>query len=89
MLTKKEIKKWLLDNCVNDLGVLDLRGLDFSDFNGIVDISHMTVKVRLFQGRQNVGGDLFQYGCRVGGDIYQEDQIAFGNVIQDKSETTK
>lgn len=86
MLTKKEIKNWLLENCVNEIGVLDLRGLDFSDFDGVVDISHMNVKIRLFQGCQKVGGDIFQYGNCAGGDIFQEEQTAGGCVIQDKIE---
>lgn len=35
MKSKEEIKKWLLENCVDDEG-LNLSGLDFSDFDGNV-----------------------------------------------------
>lgn len=49
MKTKKEIKKWLLENCVNNLGNLDLSGLDFSDFKGNVIIGQMKVKWSLDQ----------------------------------------
>lgn len=49
MLSKQEIKKWLLENCVNEMGNLDLSGLDFSDFDGNVDISYMKVKLSLSQ----------------------------------------
>lgn len=44
MLSKEEIKKWLLENCVNEYGKLDLSGLDFSDFDGDVYIFGMKVK---------------------------------------------
>lgn len=32
MKTREEIKKWILENCVDGDGDIDLRGLDFSDF---------------------------------------------------------
>lgn len=42
MKTKKEIKKWLLKNCINYIGNLDLSELDFSDFKGNVIIGQET-----------------------------------------------
>ena len=43
MNKKQLIKEWLLKNCVNAKGHLDLAHLDFSDFEGDVYINHMKV----------------------------------------------
>lgn len=48
-MTKEEIRDWLLKNCVDEKGDLNLRDLDFSDFDGNVDISFMSVKKTLLQ----------------------------------------
>ena len=60
MKTKEEIKKWLLENCIDSDGDLDLSGLDFSDFDGDIDMSYMVVKGNLYQDFQKVKGDLYQ-----------------------------
>lgn len=74
MLSKQEIKKWLLENCVDENGSLDLSGLDFSDFDGSVDISGMKVKKNLLQNKQQVEGCLYQRDQRVRFDLDQSCQ---------------
>ena len=82
MLTKDKIKKWLLKNCVNSRGNLDLSGLDFSDFDGNVDISCMKVKLSLSQDYQEVGENLFQDYQTVGESLFQGCQKVGGNLWQ-------
>lgn len=85
MLSKQEIKKWLLENCVNEMGNLDLSGLDFSDFDGNVDISYMKVKLSLSQDCQEVGENLFQDSQTVGGNLWQNHQEEVkGRIHQDE-----
>ena len=74
MKTKKEIKKWLLENCVNKYGDLDLSELDFSDFDGNVSVGHMKVKNNLVQDDQEVGLSLIQNYQGVGKDLFQDGQ---------------
>lgn len=69
MLTKQEIKDWLLKNAVNDEGDLDLSDLDFSDFDGDVLIHSMKVKKSLYQDYQAVWGSLYQHNQQVGEDF--------------------
>ena len=82
MLSKKEIRKWLLKNCIDGIGDLNLSGLDFSGFNGDVKISHMKVKRDLVSEYQNVGGSLFQGHQKVGGHLFQGGQIVGGHLKQ-------
>lgn len=70
MKSKAEIKQWLLENCVDDNGELNLIGLDFSDFEGDVYIAKWKIKNNLHQCSQQVGGDLYQYNQKVIGKIY-------------------
>ena len=79
---KEEIKEWLLNNCLTKKGNLNLSGLDFSDFNGYVDISEMKVKGDLYQSYQKVEGDLFQGNQEVKGDLIQNYQKVQGDLIQ-------
>lgn len=72
MKTKEEIKQWLLENCVNENGDLDLSGLDFSDFDGDIYIGRMIVKKSLRQDEQIVKGNLFQSGQLVGNTLYED-----------------
>ena len=81
-LTKKEIKEWLLSNCVNEAGDLDLSKLDFSDFNGNVITKSMVVKKNLYQDFQEVGGDLYQDVQIVNGDLFQSHQAVKGDLYQ-------
>ena len=97
MKTKEEIKKWLLENCVNEFGDLNLSSLDFRDFDGDVILSGMKVKNNLFQSHQSVGGCLYQssqFVCQsilqnyqmVGGNLHQNFQVVKGNLFQDHQE---
>lgn len=83
MKTKKEIKAWLLENCVDCAGNIDLSELDFSNFDGNVFIRKMKVKNNLWQDRQETGGDLHQSDQRAEGIIYQENQKAKDGIQQD------
>lgn len=74
MKSTEEIKKWLLENAKDKNGNLNLSCLDFSDFDGDVNISFMRVKRNLYQGCQEVGGFLWQAHQTTGGDLYQADQ---------------
>lgn len=97
MLSKEEIKKWLLENCVSQSGKLDLSGLDFSDFDGTVDISGMKVKKNLLQNKQEVEGCLYQSDQRVrldleqccqraGRDLDQHGQDVGGDLMQNSND---
>lgn len=64
------------DNCI------DLEGLDFTDRNCDVNVSHLSVKGNLWQNWQSVVGDVYQdYQC-VGKDLIQDSQEVCGNVRQ-------
>lgn len=73
MKSIKEVRDWLIENRTDEWGNLDLAGLDFSEVERDVYISHMTVRHTLFQNHQEVEGNLFQ-GCqKVGGTIIQDE----------------
>lgn len=78
MKTIQETKEWLLENRVNENGDLDLSGLDFSDFEGNVDISGMIVNKNLFQDNQQVQGSLYQSNQNVEGNLMQTNQKVGG-----------
>ena len=93
-MNRKELVKFLIENFTDVDGDLDLRNLDFSDFEGNVLISGMEVKgdlkqsrqiVRgiLYQERQQVQGDLMQDCQEVNGDLWQSDQEVNGDLISD------
>ena len=79
---REEIKSWLLENCVDEDGSLDLSELDFSDFEGNVDISYMTVKKSLWQSYQRVEGSLWQSYQTIKGDLFQDNQEVEGDLSQ-------
>ena len=95
--TIDEVRDWLLENRVDGWGVLDLSGLDFSDFDGNVLIDSMKVKKSLIQSYQNVGGNLrqsnskvlngnlYQGTHKVGGDLYQRNHKVEGDLFQGES----
>lgn len=82
MKSKKEIKEWLLENCIDEFGDLHLSNLDFSDFDGNVYIDKMKVKKSLLQDYQQVGCRLYQSWQTVGGDLLQNWQKVGGNLGQ-------
>ena len=72
-----DLKEILLDHFVKEnegYKWLDIRNLDFSDFDGDVDISHMKVKKDLKQSFQIVDGMLFQNYQTVKDDLHQDNQ---------------
>ena len=79
MLPIEEVKKWLIENRTNEIGDLDLSCLDFSDFDGNVDISELKVKKSLKQSWQKVGGDLHQIYQEADGRIFYD----FGSLNYD------
>ena len=96
MKTINELRDYLLENYVNDIGDLDISCLDFSDFDGDVVLNGMKVKGslhqdyqdvkgNLWQGNQNVGGDLTQNCQKVGIDLWQDDQKVDGALWQSYS----
>lgn len=82
MKSKAEIKQWLLENCVDEKGNLDLIGLDFSDFEGDIFIGDMRVKKDLYQQCQKVAGHLFQNHQEVGCTLWQDEQKVGRNLYQ-------
>ncbi len=73
-LTPEEKRDWMLMNCRDEFGDIDLMGLDFSDVDGDVNISGMKVKQDLLQSGHIVGGDLLQVNHVVGQDLHQDRQ---------------
>lgn len=73
-----KLRDYLLENYVNEVGDLDISGLDFSKFDGDVYLCDMKVKCNLFQDCQKVKGDLSQDGQEVQGDLYQSNQTVQG-----------
>lgn len=82
MKSKEEIKKWLLENCVDENGDLCLIGLDFSDFDGDVYFKGIKVKNDLMLCYQEVKGNLFQDCQQVDGDLIQDGQVVKGCLYQ-------
>ena len=81
MKTKQEIKKWLLETCLNEDGNLVMCGIDLSKFKGKVilngwkiggsaELSFWNVKGDLNQRLQEVGENLDQ-SCQSAKNIYQ------------------
>ena len=86
MINIEEVKKWLSKNRVDENGNLNLIGLDFSDFNGDINISEMRVKGDLNQANQEVKGDLYQCSQKVEGDLRQSFQEVKGDLYQNCQE---
>lgn len=86
MKNNKEIRDWILENCVDYNGDIDLSNLDFSGFDGNVDISHMKVKKDLSQGNQEVGGSLWQNYQKVGEYLYNNNLKVKGYVYIGRSD---
>lgn len=89
MKTKKEIKEWLLKNCINKYGDLDLSRLNFSDFDGNVIINKWKVKHNLYQDSQEVTGNLSQNRQNVTGNLWQDRQYVIGSLSQDSQHVEK
>ena len=74
MISRGELKEFILKNCVNENGDIYLSKLDFSDFDGDVYIDSWKVKRNLVQKWQKVGEDLYQDTQKVGKKLYQDNQ---------------
>ena len=81
--TKEEIKQWLLKNCIDKKGNLNLSDLDFSDFNGNIYINRMKVKKSLYQNEQKVKINLYQNNQIVEKILWQYNQTVEINIFQD------
>lgn len=81
-INKKELVELLIENFVTPLGQLDLTGLDFTSFEGDVNINGLKVKGNLHQSYQVVGGKLEQKCQNVKGDLRQDHQSVNGNLHQ-------
>lgn len=82
-MTKEELRDLIVREFMDEDGDICLSGLDFSDFDGNVDISFMKVKGDLYQNCQTVEGDLCQSFQEVGKDLYQRCQKVQGDLYQD------
>ena len=81
-ITAEEKKEWILKNCTNENGDIDLESLDFSDFKGQIMLHGWKVGGNLLQGYQEVKGDLYQIHQKVNGTLDQRYQKA-GCLYQD------
>ena len=85
MKTTEELRNYLLNNCVDEYGNLVLNDLDFSDFEGDVEINCMKVRGSLFQSRYVVKGSLFQHSQVVNGNLHQSRQEVQGNLYNENN----
>ena len=81
-LTPEEKKEWILQNCIDHKGDIDLMDLDFRDVNANVFLNWMKVKRSIYQTDQEAGSDIIQSYQKAGGDIIQYNQKAGGSVYQ-------
>lgn len=75
-VTPLSLEEYLLEYYVDGWGDLDLTELDFSDFDGDIYISHMSVGGSLIQSNQKVVGDLIQGNNLVKGRLLQDESVA-------------
>lgn len=85
-LSVKEKKEWILENCINKYGHVDLSYLDFSDFDGNVYFDYIKTKHNLYQNYQIVKGCLYQECQKVNEDLHQEYQKVNEGLHQDCQE---
>lgn len=83
MLSKEEIKQWILENCVDCNGNVNLSGLDFSNFDGNIYLNDMKVKNDLMMSCVTVGGDVYQCYYTVGESLWQSNHKVNGNINQE------
>ena len=82
MKTMEELRKYLLENFVDDEGDLMIIGLDLSEFEGNVYRGSWIVKNNLRQYCNMVGGNLKQYGNKVKGNLDQFGNEVEGDLVQ-------
>lgn len=84
MISNKELVEYLLKNRVDRNGNLNLEGLDFSFFDGDIDISGIVAKGNIYQSCQKSGKSIYQDHQVACVDIVQEHQRAYGNIYQSR-----
>lgn len=87
MKTPQEIKEWLLNNCVDSEGDLDISDLDFSDFDGNIFRGKWKVKKNMFQTMNKVSGNLSQGKNIVYGSLFQSESKAYESLFSYNNET--
>tara|TARA_R110002126_G_scaffold36444_1_gene110901 strand:+ start:140 stop:475 length:336 start_codon:yes stop_codon:yes gene_type:complete len=80
--TKEEIAAWLLENCQESNGNINISFLDFGDFKGNLLMGGMKLKRDIFQSGHKNGGDIFQSSHKNGGDINQHSHQNKGDIGQ-------
>lgn len=70
-MTINELRDIIIENFKNKQGNVEISGLDFSNFDGYIDIGGMRVKGNLHQSGHRVEGDLFQSRHEVKGEIFE------------------
>ena len=75
MKSKKDIVKWLLKNCVDANGNININNLDFGEFRGSI-----------LQGKYTCKGDIFQGGHKNRGLVYQSEHANKGCIHQSHHE---
>lgn len=84
--TINDLRDYMLEHFVDENGILAIKGLDFSEFDGTVAITGMKVKNDLYQGYHTVGGHLSQTTHTVGGTLFQSHHKVGGNLLQGQQE---
>ena len=85
-MTKKELVELLVREFRNG-DMVDLSGLDFSQYKVSVKINGMEVSGSLFQCFQQVSGKLYQHTQRVGSNLIQSHSSVGGDLFQSLRES--
>lgn len=78
MKSIEEVRDYIIEHRTDEDGDIDLRELDFSNFDGDVYTSYMKVKKDLVQEEQRVDGNLRQSFQNVGKNLSQSRQKVKG-----------
>lgn len=69
-LKREEIRNWILENCVDRFGNIDLSYLDFSDFKGDIKIEGWLIGNNFYCRNNSVNNDgFFEYNV-IRGNLY-------------------
>jgi len=92
-MTKKELVEIIKKEFKDKNGNINLKSLDFGEFDGTIDISGIKCRGNIIQeGHRNEGnilqwchennGDIYQGGHENKGDIYQDEHENKGDIFQ-------
>ena len=81
-----ELRDYLLENYVDEVGDLYIPGLDFSNLDGDVYTGGMKVKGDLYQSQHEVEGTLYQSYHKVKGSLIQDKHEVKGDLYQGEHE---